>query len=81
MDDYTPTTEEVRRQWNNAVRSDLVAARSADFNRWLASVRADAWDEGAQWAAVELGAIKRVENQWVAPTDNPYRSEKRDTLS
>lgn len=43
---YTPTTEEVRRQWNNAVRSDLVAARSADFNRWLASVRADAWDEG-----------------------------------
>ena len=37
-DEYTPTVDEVRRQWNNAVRSDLVLARSAEFDRMIAAV-------------------------------------------
>ena len=38
MSDYTPTTEEVR---------TLVQGASADeFDRWLAEVKAQAWEEG-----------------------------------
>lgn len=68
MDDYTPTTEEVRLlvvdgRWNTG------AVDAVMFDRWLAErdreVAERAWAEGAQWAAVELQAIERVENQWV----------------
>lgn len=38
MTDYTPTTEEVR---------ELVQGASAEeFDRWLADVKADTWQEG-----------------------------------
>ncbi|MET4703118.1 hypothetical protein [Frigoribacterium sp. UYMn621] len=45
---------------------DLVAA--------LAKQVADAWDEGAMWAAVELGAVKSSSVQWIAADENPYRA-------
>lgn len=34
---------------------------------------AKAWDEGAQFAAVECSAIDDERQPWVAPGDNPYR--------
>lgn len=51
------------------------------LGRLLSSVPADVlrerdaekWDEGAQWAAVELGAIDNERQAWITPTDNPYR--------
>lgn len=51
------------------------------LGRLLSSVPADVlrerdaekWDEGAQWAAVELGAIDNEQQAWVTPSDNPYR--------
>lgn len=70
MDDYTPTTEEVREQWASSPvygYRDPMPVRLAEFDLWLASVRADAWDEGNR-AHPKFGV-------------NPYRSEKRDTLS
>ena len=38
----------------------------------LRAVAAAAWDEGAQWAAVELGAIDNERQAWITPSDNPY---------
>ena len=47
--EYTPTTEQVREAWRTArhdpgVLPDDVAF--AEFDRWLAQVKADAWHEG-----------------------------------
>lgn len=78
MDDYTPTTEEVRdRYWiNDGGFSDPEDAKR--FDRWLASVRADAWDEGEE--AGESNALAwdgwRYRSDYVVAS-NPYRSEKQ----
>lgn len=85
MSEYTPTTEEVRssyplsdadREVHPALAWDKIITVEG-FDRWLVKfereVAAKAWDEGAQWAAVECGAIDRVENAWIAEGDNPYR--------
>lgn len=50
-------------------------ARGAEYiaaHQALTATAAAIWREGAQWAAVELKAIDRVENQWVTDEDNPY---------
>jgi hypothetical protein len=47
----------------------LTAAQSA-----LVVAKADAWDEGAKWAAVECGAIADERNEFLVPGDNPYRA-------
>jgi hypothetical protein len=39
----------------------------------LAAAKADAWDEGARWAAVEAGVITSPVG-WLSPGDNPYRT-------
>lgn len=76
-DEYTPTTEEVReayldrKDFEDAVsfierRGDEVAA--AEFDRWLNTVRAEAWDEG--YDAAPMGGRPRQEN--------PYRKETPD---
>lgn len=38
----------------------------------LARVREAAWNEGALWAAVEVGAIGDEREGWLTPADNPY---------
>ncbi len=44
------------------------------IDRWLAQVKAEAWDEGARWSAVEAGAVdEKTSHFWLAPGDNPYR--------
>ena len=44
---YTPTTEEVRRVYAIDSYSDARnAMRGERFDRWLAEVKADAWEEG-----------------------------------
>lgn len=82
-DEYTPTTEEVRGQWASSPvygYRDPMPVRLAEFDRWLASVRADAWDEGAK-AVVDLLGIKMVSvkpgEQFEQRPVNPYRSEKQ----
>lgn len=68
MSDYTPTTEEVRRaHWlGTAMRSTDHLRENAVFDRWLAEVKAQVWEEGynAKWAET-----------WFE--DNPYRGENK----
>jgi hypothetical protein len=37
----------------------------------LRIAKRDAWDEGAKWAAIELGVVKKG-IRWLEPGDNPY---------
>ena len=59
-------------------RSDLARLQEtlrAEFDRALNMVRAEAWDEGALFAAVECDAIAHDGQPWIAPGDNPYRAQ------
>ncbi len=74
---YTPTTEEVMKiyRWSvateryglNAVYKKL-DIQEAEFDRWLAEVKADAWDEG-----YTQGNNDMYNGDF--PTHNPYRQE------
>ena len=57
---YTPTTEEIRADY--CLLADVSRPRQLQFDRWLAEVKAQAWEEGynAKW----------VETYFY---DNPYR--------
>lgn len=86
MNDHTPMTETVReayRFWieakNNArygkTGREPVARTeaTAEFERWLATVKAEAWDEGhragtADWLAIENGDDHHH--------PNPYREKE-----
>ena len=57
MSDYIPTTEEVRSYYRGSS-----ATRGEDFDRWLAEVKAEAWEEG--WK--DSLALAHF-------ADNPYR--------
>ncbi len=48
MTDYTPTTEEVyRAHWRGTpMRSEDGLREHVALDRWLAEVKADAWEEG-----------------------------------
>ena len=47
MSEYTPTTEEVRKGYAGALYlSEVPRDRSEEFDRWLAEVKEQAWDEG-----------------------------------
>ena len=64
MSDYTPTTEEVLREWLHAGRM------SGEFHRWLAEVKRKVWDE----AVNQVIATVRCDSEdvtWV--NKNPYR--------
>jgi len=61
---YTPTTEEVRKAWADWVTTDWLATEQ--FDRWLAEVKAQAWEEGYDDGYVD-GSCDRER------ADNPYR--------
>jgi hypothetical protein len=73
MSEYTPTTAEVSRRymlgaWEES--GDTSGDDVAQFDRWLASVKADAWEEGQSsgWKNRE------DENSYLIPSiENPYR--------
>lgn len=44
------------------------------YRKQLRDAKAEAWDDGARWAAVECGVIDEDE-PWLTPSDNPYREE------
>ncbi len=62
MSDYTPTTEEVWRAYINWE----YGGPGAEFDRWLAEVKAEAWADGAS-----AGCMCSV-----AEPPNPYRQGK-----
>jgi hypothetical protein len=71
--EYTPTTEEVRARYQTASRNkfghrDPKRITDTEFDRWLAKVRAEAWDEGYSAAAEYVDGP-----DWAAPPPNPHR--------
>lgn len=75
MDEYTPTTEEIR----NGVIFDfemLEAETVARFDRWLAEVKAEAWEEGFQRGASANGADVNDDGSCGNQELNTYRGEQ-----
>lgn len=66
MSEYTPTTEEVR----NRYLSEVFPEDEAEFDRWLAQVKAQVWDEGHT-------RCFHVENPHNPVKGNPYREETK----
>ena len=73
MSEYTPTTEEIRYRLilgvdpfdpNADEREDL-----EEFGRWLNSVKAEAWDEGADFQFVNSPFPSTLDKR-----NNPYRT-------
>lgn len=66
MSDYTPTTEEELLNF----KSNAELRKTAEFDRWLTEVKADAWQDGAYHIAGR-------DNELVtkADTENPYRQQ------
>lgn len=77
MSEYTPTTEEVAAQYRASAQTrplgvtytEALMARRAEFDRWLASVKAGAWSEGHSQAVANLAWPDERKS-------NPYRSEQ-----
>ena len=75
MSNYTPTTEEVRDEYSfhcegwceRCGKSDDVAYlfHEAEFDRWLAEIRAQVWEEGWHTGNKDSDGLQ--------PTVNPYR--------
>lgn len=79
MVEYTPTLAEMEATFLTAAgHRTHDGHRKQMWDRFIASVRAQAWDEGALWAAVECGAIAHERQPWLAPGDNPYRKRTDD---
>lgn len=61
-------------QLKAAKRVLLAAGYGADeISELIKGIKADAWDKGARWAAVECGEIDLEVHPWLVPEDNPYR--------
>jgi len=82
-----PSKEEVREEWASLLGGLYRNQRYAEFDRMIASVGADAWDEGFIANSMEsidglgLNELNRdltIQNLRVAAeARNPYRSEKQ----
>lgn len=84
-DEYTPTTEEVRARYN-ADEFGYSAALDdpcPEFDRWLATVKASAWEEGRKFGYQDAQAHhgSGVEgagcgpDSWDCTCQNPYRAD------
>lgn len=78
--DYTPTTEDIRAGWEYAT-AVIGDEGTAQFDRWLAEVKAEAWEEGCRWGAVEFQTLEaKLEDEdkvQVTDADNPYRGANK----
>jgi hypothetical protein len=74
MSDYTPTTEEMRKAYARYPGDWIRANREArkQFDRWLAEVKAQAWEEGNKQAHQD------IDGEWpTSYTSNPYREGEK----
>ena len=71
MSDYTPTTEVIRKIYSldseNPWVSSEVEWTNDEFDRWLAGVKAEAWNEGFVYAIEGINNDETVGN-----CENPY---------
>lgn len=76
MNDYTPSTEEIKESWceprtsAQGINPDYHYSMAEAFDRWLASVQADAWERGAKDMLYSITGISET-----AP-HNPYRENQ-----
>ena len=67
MSEYTPTTEEVESICTD--ETDPLVLITEEFERWLNSVKAEAWDEGADFQFVNSPFLSTLDKG-----NNPYRT-------
>ena len=77
MSEYTPTVGELRQAYVEASGASMAqesyyAEQVAEFERGIARIKAEAWDEGAQAGSADARAVNPG---YPAPTPNPYREE------
>lgn len=77
MSDYVPTVGELRQAYVEAsgatvAQESYYAEQVAEFERGIARIKAEAWDEGAQAGSADARAVNPG---YPAPTPNPYREE------
>ena len=65
MDDFTPTTEDVRESYTYFRGTIPTVEHAAEFDRWLNEVKAEVWEDGANAGYVD--ALLDHE-----PLRNPY---------
>lgn len=72
MSDYTPTTAKMFEAYYNYLRHTSRTSRDAEaeFDRWLAEVKAEAWQEGTHAMSLELQYHFGDNHKCVT---NPYR--------
>lgn len=77
MSDYMLTTAGVRTAYGVAVTypTRSFQERQAEFDRWLEQVKAEAWEEGHEAAAMRIPEGVWHDTASPRPT-NPYRQEK-----
>ena len=77
MSDYVPTVGELLQAYVEASGASMAqesyyAEQVAEFERAIASIKAEAWDEGAQAGSADARAVNPG---YPALTPNPYREE------
>lgn len=73
MSDYTPTDLEVKVAFMAAAgHNTFRGERHEAYDRWLASVKAEAWDEGRAEGET-YGMAVAAHDDWAIPELNPYR--------
>lgn len=74
MSGYTPITKQVREDYATRMAPHLDETRHKEFDRWLEQVKAKAWEEGHEAAAMRVP--EGVWHDVAAPRpENPYRQE------
>ena len=68
MSEYTPSTDRVRADYAETYEG-TDEGRYARFDRWLNSVKAEAWDEGADFQFVNSPFPSTLDKG-----NNPYRT-------
>lgn len=73
MSDYTPTTDDMRTSWHRNSMSYGPGERTAEFDRFIADVKADAWDEGYETGCSSPYGTSTPSGKSYDPEPNPYR--------
>lgn len=72
MSDYTPTTEQIRAMYVNPRTTPVECV--AQFDRWLAEVKAAAWDECLEALAWAMDNGHPGDAIRYVATNNPHRT-------
>ena len=75
MDDYTPSTEDVRESYTYLRGTIPTVEHAAEFDRWLNEVKAEAWEEGAIFGVRDQHGTVDTYIRDAIERRNPYREE------